>query len=236
MKISNTHHLPSYDVRPGGGKIYIYIESVEINKNSVEFTLIGPQNNFREVITINSPEEIALLPSLLDGRITGYDALQLLEPSIKKKYGINNSSSQSIPFFTLGTQQLETKKRIRSLAMPLVGENPFVSLCWFFPRTKEANDDWISYMPNKVVDDDIIEGIIKNFTLINQILSGYARGASIGFFDKSNPTKRLPMLPSSLIGEFIDRKDASILAQTTKTALNTAREEHVASIAKVSMN
>ena len=228
LKINNTCHLEPYEIRPGDGSRYLDIDSVEIEQNTIKIN-IRPMEHI--IIEINTPEIISILPSLLNGEITCYDAIQSLEHLLNKKYNLA-PDNRVISFFTPGAQSEINKRQLLSVAMDLVPEDDFIRLCWFFPRQYEDRFKFLSDVRTKVVSDEIIAAIKQNFSFISHIETAYGRGAAMGALTSSERAKKVPEDCSGLIGTFFDRKDCSIMAQTCKDAYHTAREEYTRYISK----
>lgn len=150
ITIENTVHPEIYYTLQGVS--YTRIKDVTITKQSILFNMAvfiaeGHEPE-RLYIEINDPTCIRLLPTLLKGEISCFDALKKLEKYFLKKYDLVPSYGDEM-------------ERILMLQSSLMGSqsDPFVHLCAAFPRTLADSENMVYITPVKAVNDEIIQAV-----------------------------------------------------------------------------
>jgi len=150
-----------YTNRPGQGSAYSYIDCVDLSNECIKITILSPEaSRTKNEIVIRDSEIIAILPNLLNGDISCFDALQSLEVFLRNKHKEILGSSDST---TLFNTHFQTKIRLGYLMHNLLGKEDFATLCQFFPHTPEDKVKNIYDTPVKVVSDGIISSIKERF-------------------------------------------------------------------------
>lgn len=94
-----------------------------------------------------------------------------------------------------------------------------------FQRLVTSNtmlNDLATIFPDcEILQKDTISEVLKEIKCNTSEQKAYTRGAAVGFFDQI-----LPQEHSAQIGSLLDRASGARLAQTTKKAADTARNEH----------
>lgn len=158
MKIINTVAPQQYSVCSGdGASVYSYIDFVVLNKDSITINVVTPENPIVKELKITDPEIIAILPSLLNGKVSCFEAMESLEPFLRKKHNLFPQSSSS--FFQPNPKKLS----LGFLVWDLLKKEDFAVLCQFFPHEHTDRFKWMQDTPIKVVSKEIIEAIEENF-------------------------------------------------------------------------
>ena len=215
MKIINTYRAPVLDTR---AEDRWYVDYIEIEQDRLNICITCPVDDPTFEITepsifsIREPEVLSILPLLLNGEITCYKAVESLKNFFIEKYHL-----------TPQIWQQSGKERLLKLADRLltVNEDDFIALCLLIPGQETfRGKNLLSNIPTKIVSDEVISAIQEHY------IFSYGRGAAVGALSAGESTKSIPIPALQLIGMFINRKDASVLAQTCKKAHNDAQAEY----------
>ena len=197
MTFENTTHPEIYFVRPGNGSYYTRIQDITITEKNIVFNIAGflSEDSDPEIfhIEITDPTCIEILPALLKGDISCFEALKRLEKHFCNRYGNQYIGDNSLP-------------TIRRLIMDLCGRDPFVKLCQFFPHIN-ADRNAIAYTtPVKAVDNEIIQAVkqyvFDNHSSLQKMLINHITKNFSLFKDKINTDN----LPEHLVGSIMDKK------------------------------
>lgn len=162
----NTIHPQLYNVRPGNGSCYTYIDSVEIKADKVEIVISVP-GSINQLVKISDPEIIKVLPSLLGGEISCCEALHQLKRFLKDKHK-EKLAALNVSFWKQSESDPEfktVKSRMYHLCWDLVtwAKEDFAILCQFFPHEYAQRLECIQDTPVKCVNGEIINAIKENF-------------------------------------------------------------------------
>ena len=207
--------------------MHFYITSVDITPEMLKINLVCPQDfSKNKALEIKTPEVIAVLPALLDGKINCTYAMQCLEATFIKKYKLNDRLNYSAE----QRKKMTVYSRLWNLRGVLFYEGePFAHLCHYFPNEYEQRNDLVlPKIAKKVVSDEIISAIKKNYTFISRIETAFSQGATKGALSNSRFFGKLPADISRFVGTFLSRKEASIVANVCRNANTMSREEEYA--------
>lgn len=160
MKIINTVKPDRYYSSNGGGlNHYRYIDFVELKENKVTISILEPDTGTsgkRTEVVLIDPTIIEILPSLLGGEISGYQAYERLEEFLGFKHKELLDSAASWHSYL---QSNDIKDRVFALYNCLISNEPFVRLCQLFPTNRQNASKLVQDIPFKVVSEEIIEAI-----------------------------------------------------------------------------
>ena len=161
MKIINTLKINEYKSRPGDGSVYSHIDHVELSENNIKMLILAPEAQLELPIEveITSPEIIKILPSLLGGEISCYDAFQQLESHLRDVYKDKLAEYSPTSYSGRNLRSSDMKMRMVALCNMLLEHEGFAKLSLWFPHERENRFKWMQDTPIKVVSDEIIDGI-----------------------------------------------------------------------------
>lgn len=162
--ISNSFHPKRYFARPGDGSVYTCIESVEMNNESVKISILVPDYNEgakRIDIVISDHEVIKLLPSLLGGKISCFQAMLEAEGFLRKKHKIELASYHPDSFWQRGLRSADPRLHMFSLLNVLLQKEAFADLCHWFPHDEGERKKPLWDLPVNVVSDEILDHLTR---------------------------------------------------------------------------
>ena len=156
LKYNNSLHPEKYVVTPGDGTAYSWMDSVELEINSLVLNIniqITESDVSHEQIIIAIEDDVLMqiLPELLNGELSCYEAQVKLEPFL---------SPQITQQRFYNPTETNEKKRIGRLFLDLENQNhPFAILCLFFPHHFNDRLSGVCTTRTKVINDEIYTAI-----------------------------------------------------------------------------
>jgi len=152
LKIVNDYHLPEYTARSGDGSSYTRLSHVEFHESAVSLVIFTPSENKEREFLINDTAYIELLPLLLSGKISCYQAMQNLIQYLSKKYGIEldkipSRSDWGVP---------DEKNIMFVVHRQLIKEDDFMRMIQYFPHTHQDRFENFYQIPTQVASIGLI--------------------------------------------------------------------------------
>ncbi len=150
MRYINSTHPEKYVGRPGDGKAYTWIDSVELGTYTVVLNInIQTTESYvsHQRIVIEDATIMQILPALLNGEVSCYEVLVGLEAFLSSQIAKKS-------FYTV--DETNEKSRLGSLCFDLQDQNhPLALLCLFSPHHFDDRRSNINTIRTKVIDDEI---------------------------------------------------------------------------------